>query len=209
MKFKESELAHKWLDPLSINGCGIECGGSAHNPFNIANTINLDYTASLDTIFKQEEIKLCGEALSVDVVALADDIPFEDSHFDFLINSHIFEHMPNPVGCLQEWHRVVKPGGIIFSIIPLRDALESDKNKPITTLEHQLEDYAHDRTVDTHEYDPADGKYGHLHVYTLESYLALIILMNKAFGDMLEILETENPDQKVANGFAIVHKVLK
>ena len=57
MKFKDSTLAHKYLDPLAINGRGIEIGSSSHNPFNIANTINVDYTNSLDTIYKKEEIK--------------------------------------------------------------------------------------------------------------------------------------------------------
>ncbi len=62
MKFKESQIAHKYLDGLK----GIEIGGSAHNPFGL-NTINIDISDS--EIFKQEQKKLCGEILKVDIVA--------------------------------------------------------------------------------------------------------------------------------------------
>lgn len=58
MKFKESELAHKYLDGLS----GVEIGGSAYNPFGL-NTLNVDYTKSMDALFKIIEKNMCGEAL--------------------------------------------------------------------------------------------------------------------------------------------------
>jgi hypothetical protein len=89
MKFKESALAHKLLDGLE----GIEIGGSAHNSFGLK-TRNVDYTSEL-TCFKQEEIKLCGEALPVDIVSPGDQLPFEDSSVDFVISSHVIEHFPD------------------------------------------------------------------------------------------------------------------
>jgi hypothetical protein len=66
LKFKESLLAHKLLDGLE----GIEIGGSAHNPFGLK-TRNVDYTDKMDTVFKQAEIEMCGDALPVDIVAPA------------------------------------------------------------------------------------------------------------------------------------------
>src|SRR5271166_1450702 len=105
MIFRESELAHKFLDPLAEHGRGIEIGGSRHNPFNISNTLNVDYTDSLDTVFKREEVKLCGKALPVDIVAFAHKLPFANSELDFLINSHVFEHQCSPLHTLLEWHR--------------------------------------------------------------------------------------------------------
>jgi hypothetical protein len=58
-KFRDSALAHKYLDDLK----GIEIGGSAHNPFNLPNCINVDYTDSMTTIFKEAEFEMCGEKL--------------------------------------------------------------------------------------------------------------------------------------------------
>ena len=74
MKFKDSILAHKYLDNLN----GIEIGGSAHNPFHLPVCVNVDFTRSMDTIFKQAEQVLCGEKLKVDVVADACDLPFKN-----------------------------------------------------------------------------------------------------------------------------------
>ena len=58
MKFKDSQLAHQYLDGLS----GLEIGGSAHNPFHL-NTKNVDYTDDMNTVFKQAEESLCGEKM--------------------------------------------------------------------------------------------------------------------------------------------------
>jgi hypothetical protein len=58
MKFKESQLAHKYLDGLE----GLEIGGSAHNSFGL-NTKNIDITDSVDTIYKRDEEEICGEKM--------------------------------------------------------------------------------------------------------------------------------------------------
>ena len=58
MKFRESTLAHNYLDGL----VGIEIGGSAHNAFGLK-TRNVDYTADMNTVYKQAEVKMCGEAM--------------------------------------------------------------------------------------------------------------------------------------------------
>ena len=80
MKFKDSALAHKYLDELK----GIEIGGSAHNPFNL-DTLNVDYTDDMDTVFKQAEEKICGEKMPVDIVASGDNLPLKDESVDFVI----------------------------------------------------------------------------------------------------------------------------
>ena len=55
MKFPESALAHKYLDGLK----GIEIGGSAHNPFGL-DTINVDYTDDMTTIYKKWRLSIVG-----------------------------------------------------------------------------------------------------------------------------------------------------
>ena len=101
MKFKESALAHQLLDGLE----GLEIGGSAHNSFGLK-TRNVDNTNEL-TCFKQEEIKLCGESLPVDIVSPGDQLPLEDNSVDFVVSSHVIEHFPDPIKALQ---RVVPSG---------------------------------------------------------------------------------------------------
>ncbi len=90
MKFRESELAHLYLDGLR----GIEIGGAAHNPFGL-NTINVDRISHTSLGFEPyalEQVRLCGEVLPVDVVAPGDKLPFADKSYDFVISSHVIEH---------------------------------------------------------------------------------------------------------------------
>lgn len=129
MKFKESALAHRYLDGLD----GLEIGGSAHNPFGLK-TRNVDYTADMTTRFKLAEIEMCGEALPVDIVAPGDCLPLEAYSVDFVISSHVLEHFWDPIGALIEWDRVVRPGGYIMAIVPKPDAAPEDAGKPITTF---------------------------------------------------------------------------
>ncbi|MEO8883873.1 MAG: class I SAM-dependent methyltransferase [Devosia sp.] len=55
----------------------------------------------------------------VEVVGLPTGaIPFPDNSFDRLIATHVLEHIPNPVSALEEWVRVLKPGGVLSIVLP-------------------------------------------------------------------------------------------
>lgn len=45
-------------------------------------------------------------------------IPYDDGFFDRVIAIHVLEHLPNLPACLDEVHRVLKPGGILSIVIP-------------------------------------------------------------------------------------------
>ncbi|CAA2138538.1 putative methyltransferase [Hyphomicrobium sp. ghe19] len=45
-------------------------------------------------------------------------LPFEDCSFDRLIATHVLEHVPFPHRVIQEWVRVLKPGGVLSLILP-------------------------------------------------------------------------------------------
>lgn len=44
--------------------------------------------------------------------------------FDFVFSSHCLEHMKNPRKAIQEWWRLVRPGGHLFFIVPDEDLYE-------------------------------------------------------------------------------------
>jgi len=186
MKFKESETAHRYLDGLK----GLEIGGSAHNAFGL-NTLNVDYTDSLDTPFKESEIELCGKAMKVDIVANGDDIPVEDNSFDFVISSHVIEHFYSPIDAILEWKRVIKTGGIIFIIAPNRNALESDRGKPITNL-YEL--------IDRHKSMFTKSGHDHFTIFDVK------LLVNICIYSGLEVIETQATDDKVGNGMTVICK---
>lgn len=60
--------------------------------------------------------------------------------YDFLLSSHVLEHIANPIKALKEWERIVKPNGHFVLILPHKDGT-FDHNRPTTTLEHFINDY--------------------------------------------------------------------
>lgn len=54
------------------------------------------------------------ELMKLDGAAL----PFENDSFDRLIATHVLEHVPYPHKAVEEWVRVLKPGGVLSIILP-------------------------------------------------------------------------------------------
>ncbi len=52
------------------------------------------------------------------VHGFAESIPYRDDTFDAIISENVFEHVVSLRKTLQECKRVVKPGGLIFTVFP-------------------------------------------------------------------------------------------
>ena len=50
--------------------------------------------------------------------AFAENLPFEDNHFDWVHSNHVFEHLADPLAAAKEAYRVLKPGGLVFIEVP-------------------------------------------------------------------------------------------
>jgi ubiquinone/menaquinone biosynthesis C-methylase UbiE len=48
------------------------------------------------------------------VEAAADALPFADQSFDVVFSRHLFWTLPDPLGAVREWARVVRPGGLVL-----------------------------------------------------------------------------------------------
>jgi SAM-dependent methyltransferase len=190
--FPQSGSAHRWC-----LGRGLEIGGSAHNPFGL-DTMNVDLTDSLDTVFKRSEVELCGVAAPVDIVASGDDLPIEDESQDFVVSSHVLEHFADPIKALLEWDRVVRPGGTIFMIVPHKErTFDADRSR--TALAHLIEDFEAE-TPAPHD----DNEKGHDHVWITEDIVELVSWVTERFELSWEIVEVQDVDDKVGNGFTVV-----
>ena len=73
-------------------------------------------------------------------------LPFHDNSLDYVVSSHVLEHVANPVAALAEWYRVLRPGGIIYLLVPNRLSTW-DRHRPLTTVEHILEDFVRGTTA--------------------------------------------------------------
>lgn len=187
MIFKESYLAHRYLDGL----VGIEIGGAAHNPFGLE-TLNIDN--SVDTVFKAKEESLCGKTLRVDLIAEGDELPLATSSVGFVLTSHVLEHFPDPIKALKEWHRVVRDGGYIVAIVPHKERT-FDKDRPRTPLSELIERHATGFKT--------TGPNKHFSVWVAEDIVELVSWLG------WRLLEVQDPDDKVGNGFTVVIKVEK
>jgi SAM-dependent methyltransferase len=184
-KFKESQLAHQLLDGKR----GIEIGASIHNQFGLK-TLNVDYTDDITTAFKQEEMKIYGEYLKVDIVSPGDDLPFKDNVWDFVINSHVIEHFYDPVQTIKEWLRVVKPGGLVYMIVPHKERT-FDKDRPRTTLAE---------IIQNHDFPnpPVPDHHGHYSVWITQDFIDI------CDHYQWPVVAVQDVDDKVGNGFTVV-----
>lgn len=73
-------------------------------------------------------------------------LPFHTHSLDYVVASHVLEHVANPIAALAEWYRVVKPGGLIYLVVPNRRAAW-DHRRELTTVAHLIDDFVQDTTA--------------------------------------------------------------
>jgi SAM-dependent methyltransferase len=139
------------LAAIYLKGEGIEIG-AAHNPLPLPRGVNAKYIDNL-TI---EELQRYLPGLEISTrPSVIDDgeklstIP--DTSQDFVVANHFIEHTQDPIGAIENFLRVLKPGGVIFMAIPDK-RWTFDFERPVTPFEHLLKD---------HEAGPAWSRRGH------------------------------------------------
>ncbi len=86
-------------------------------------------------------MEFAGERCQVDVCCEPNSLPFRTNSLDFVAASHVVEHIANPVAAICEWYRVVRPGGMIYLVIPDR-RYTWDRNRDLTLCDHLFLDYS-------------------------------------------------------------------
>ena len=205
----------------NLVGEGLEIGAShCPLPYNSATT-HITYQDRLNLEDRKAEVALYDKNVDVntlinpDVVSDAECVPFMDSSFDFVCNSHLFEHLKNPVKALLEWIRVTKCGGYIYMIVPDK-RYTFDKHRDITNYFHMLRDYTRDvqeiclshyldnagieeeLDVDKKVFDEYIKQTNiHVHTFTDESLKELLEAV-KQFRDYFDIIDMIREDMNIA-----------
>lgn len=208
-KAGESPLAHHLLDGLS----GLEIGAAAHNPFGLR-TRNVGLSEAMDPddyrFFEATQRELCGAVAAIDVEADAADIPVADSSEDFVLHSHVWEHLPNPLGALEEWVRVVRDGGYLFVIVPKGDACDADRERPATSLAEMLRHRDQHSSHASRSAAEQMGARGHYSVFSPRTLHEIAEWFNaRTAKEQLEEVAFLETDDKVGNGHAIAWRVRK
>ncbi|WP_119166685.1 class I SAM-dependent methyltransferase [Algihabitans albus] len=74
-----------------------------------------------------------GKAGVTCAIADATRLPFPDDHFNRLISVYNLEHLPAPHAVLDEWARVVRPGGVLSISIPTEGGIAWNLGRWLTT----------------------------------------------------------------------------
>jgi len=92
-------------------------------------------------IQKGEHFNYYKDKVGFQFISEASDLSeIKTGSYQFLISSNCLEHVANPLKALQEWIRVVSPGGYLFLVLPKKSS-NFDHRRPITLFEHLLDDY--------------------------------------------------------------------
>jgi hypothetical protein len=125
------------------SGEGLEIG-ALHRPMPLPEGARARYIDSFDTA---ELIRLWTpevdghDVVPVDIVTDATTLAgVPDAGADFIIASHVIEHLEDPIRCVFSLLRVLKPGGVAIVIMPDRRHT-FDVRRPPTPGAHVLRDY--------------------------------------------------------------------
>lgn len=87
-----------------------------------------------------------GEKVHADYFGHACALPFRDDSLDYVVTSHVLEHVANPIAAFAEWHRVLRHGGIVYLLVPDR-RYTWDRPRRLTPVSHLLEDFERGTTA--------------------------------------------------------------
>ena len=127
-----------WFAPLAAKREGYNCLS-----FDVFDTETLKKNAEADPFVDNsrvssiEAVDIVGSSTEIyDVIAARGEL----LTFDYILSSHNFEHLPNPIKFLQGCHKVLKLGGYLSMAVPDKRAC-FDYFRPLSTLGSWLEAY--------------------------------------------------------------------
>ena len=145
------DLARKYF-----HGSGIEIGALQH-PLPMPRGVEIKYVDRLTVHDARKEFPELGDLplVTPSIITNADTLAeIADESYDFCVACNVIEHLRDPIGALEHWLRVLKPGGILFLECPDHTNF-MDRLRPVTTLDHLIADHEHreDRAeLDRHHY---------------------------------------------------------
>lgn len=124
-------------------GVGLDLG-ALHLPFPVpkgTRVVNVDYLTGPALRRRYPEIDP-GLLSRVHLVDSAERLAsIRAGSVDFVIASHVIEHMEDPIGALGAWLRVLRPGGTLLLVVPDRRHT-FDRHRDPTPWGHLVADHA-------------------------------------------------------------------
>ena len=120
-----------------LRGSGLEIGALL-NPMPIPSAESVVYS---DALSSEQLDRLYPGSRHPDIQSDSESFPdIEDQHFDFVVANHVIEHLTDPIRALSEWHRILRPNGLLYLAVPDK-RYTFDYSRDRTTLDHLVEDH--------------------------------------------------------------------
>jgi predicted SAM-dependent methyltransferase len=104
-----------------------------------------------DNALQQHYSEVSEPIIIPDVVADAVELPFAPGSLDFIIASHVLEHLPFPLAALRHWHDALRRGGVLLLKIPdMRYTFDHKRER--TALGHLIAEDANPAAFDKREH---------------------------------------------------------
>ncbi len=141
----------RWLENhilrRHLHGCGVEIG-ALWRRFPVPPDARVWYVDRLDGAGLLEQYpELRGKIVQPDLVAEAAQLPVAPASLDFIIASHLLEHLPFPLAALRNWYEALAPGGALLLRVPDK-RYTFDRQRARTPLAHLVEEYEHPERFD-------------------------------------------------------------
>ncbi len=136
--------ALRWLENRRLRrylrGTGIEIGALGRR-FPVPRGARVWYVDRSDRADLNEHYpELTGSALRPNLLADAAQLPVRPRALDFLIVSHVLEHLRFPLQALRSWYDALAPGGALLLKVPDK-RYTFDSRRARTTLTHLIEEH--------------------------------------------------------------------
>jgi SAM-dependent methyltransferase len=123
-------------------GTGVEFGaGTSPMPTPVDCDVQFaDFIPEADVRARKEEAGGDDFATLDYVMGIEDPHLIPDGSVNFVVASHVIEHIRNPLRAFEAIYRKLRPGGQFVLVVPDKNRT-FDRDRPLTTLEHLILDY--------------------------------------------------------------------
>jgi SAM-dependent methyltransferase len=142
----------RWIENYQLRrylrGKGLEIGG-LWRKFKVSASTKVWYLdrLSVENLGKQYP-EWNGGIVAPDIIGDAEHLPIASASLNFLIASHVLEHLRFPLLALRSWYDALVSGGILLLRVPdMRYTFDRDRRR--TTLQHLLGESEDPRKFDT------------------------------------------------------------
>ncbi len=95
----------------------------------------------------------------IDVISPAENLPFENQSFDFVLCTQVLEHIRKPELVIQEISRIIKPGGLLFLTVPQSWEEHEQPHDYYRFTQFALKALADDHQFEVIEIKPQGGRF--------------------------------------------------